>query len=273
MDYTQVIILGILQGITEFLPISSSGHLVIAQKLFGIKEPPIFFDILVHFGTLSAVFFYFRKEILGLCLGLARKEKESINFFGLIIIGTVPIAVVGYLLKDSIEVIFNSLTLVGFAYLGMALILFLTRKKMNVFQGRSLESKKPSEGIRRIGMLDAVFIGLFQALAILPGISRSGSTISAGIFRNIDRESAFRFSFFLIIPAVLGALILEISNGGLVELRVFEAGIIGFVVSAFVGFLSLGILRRVLVSRKFFLFGFYCLILGVVILAGVYTRL
>lgn len=264
MDYFQAIFLGILQGITEFLPISSSGHLVIAQKLFGIKEAPIFFDILVHLGTLLTVVFYFRKRIIELVRGVLRGEKDSLSYFKVLVVGTFPIVIFGFFIRDYIGFIFNSLMLVGFAYLGTSAILFATLLfNKSGASGLSKRNQPPS-------FIDAIFIGVFQAVAILPGISRSGSTISAGIFRKLDRETAFQFSFFLAIPAILGAFFLEVMDLGLsgilTEIQDPIIGLIGMIMSIIFGFLSLGLLEKILLRGKFYFFGIYCFFLGLIIL-------
>ncbi|MBI2054203.1 MAG: undecaprenyl-diphosphate phosphatase [Candidatus Staskawiczbacteria bacterium] len=181
MDIFQSIILGIVQGITEFLPISSSGHLVLLQKMFGIKEPPIFFDTLIHFATILAVIFYLRKEIWSVLKGLNKKENQRLVL--LILLATIPAVVVGFSMKDEIDEIFNSLSLLAVSFLITALILFLTKFFEN--------GKK---NLEKLSWLDSLLIGIFQALAILPGVSRSGGTISAGFFRGLDRTSAFKFS-------------------------------------------------------------------------------
>lgn len=248
MDLIQAVILGAVQGITEFLPVSSSGHLVLFQKLFSIKEPPVFFDAILHFASLLAVLFYFRKY-------LASILKDA-RVLSLIVIGTVPVVIVGFLIKDKIEQVFNSLLLLSFSFLITSLILF-----------SAAFFKKQEKNISAINWKDALFIGIFQAIAILPGVSRSGATISAGIFRKMDRESAFRFSFLLFIPAILGAMVLqvfELDN----SLTSYEAKIFfaGFLASLIFGILSLKLLERVLIKGKFSFFAVYCFILGVLIL-------
>ncbi|NIM03664.1 undecaprenyl-diphosphatase, partial [bacterium] len=191
MSYSQAIILAIVQGLTEFLPVSSSGHLVIFQKLFNLTEPPVLFDILIHVGTLGAILLYFRKEIV----------KISKKTIWLIFIGTIPALVVGLLLQGYISLIFDSLKLVGVTLLITAGLLFLSKQFSQL-----------NRRFSHLKWLDALFIGAFQALAILPGISRSGSTIVSGMWRKLDRKTAFQFSFYLAIPAILGALTLQIPD-------------------------------------------------------------
>jgi undecaprenyl-diphosphatase len=260
MSYYQAIFLAIVQGITEFLPVSSSGHLVIFQKIFGFKEPPIAFDALVHFGTLFSVLIFFRKDIKKIIKGLfkeirIKKKGESTHLMILLIIGSLPAVLFGFLLKEKIESIFNSISLLSVSFLITALILFLT----------GLVKEKEKE-IKKTKISDSIFIGLFQALAILPGVSRSGSTISGGLFRGIKKEDAFNFSFFLGIIAIFGATILQLPK--ITNFTSLEAttGIIGFLLSAIFGFLAIKILKPIVIKGKFYYFGIYCLVLGILCL-------
>lgn len=245
MGFLQATILAVIQGLTEFLPVSSSGHLVILQKLFGLAEPPVLFDILVHVGTLGAVLVYFRKELL----------KISRRTIWLIIIGTIPAAVVGLFLQSYITQIFDSLTLVGVALLVTAGLLLLSRR-----------FKTLKRHFNQLKWQDALFVGCFQALAIIPGISRSGSTIVSGLWRKFDRETAFRFSFYLAIPAILGALILQIPDLIYSPCTYLKQGILGMFIAGVVGYGALKILENFLLQAKLWLFGIYCLVLGTIIL-------
>lgn len=247
VSYPQAIFLAIIQGLTEFLPISSSGHLVISQKLLGLK-PPILFDILVHVGTLGAIIIYFWKPLLKI-------SKQTVS---MVVIGTIPAAVAGLFLQRYIAQIFDSLRLVGMALLITAGLLFSS------CQFKSLNKQKRL--FKYLKWKDALFIGIFQALAILPGISRSGSTIVAGLWRRADRETAFRFSFYLAIPAILGALALQIPDLIDGQVTYLSQGILGMVIAGIIGYGALKILEETLLSTKFWLFGIYCLILGIIIL-------
>lgn len=256
MNIFQSIFLGILQGVTEFLPISSSGHLVIFQKVFGVLEPPIFFDTMVHFGSVFAIFFFFRKKIFKIAKGILkeikeRKAGENIFLIFLLIIGSLPIIIVGVFLEKNIEKIFNSLFLVGISFFITSIILFSTKY-----------IKKREKDIKKMSIFDSIFIGAFQAVAILPGVSRSGSTISAGIFRKLKNRDAFEFSFFLGIIAILGASILQLKNIGIVGTQEILNSVIGFSFSLIFSFLALKILKSILEKEKFYYFGFYCMILG-----------
>jgi len=195
------IILAIVQGLTEWLPVSSSGHLVLFQQLLNY-QPGLLFDVAVHFGTLMAVFVYFGKDIIdiieAILKGRWKTDKTKLGF--LIIVATIPAAIIGILFKSVFESAFSSLAVVawGFGITALLLIISSLDFKFN-------KKKTPS-------WIDALWIGLAQALAILPGISRSGSTISSGLLRGLDEKSAMRFSFLMSIPIVFGAGIVEIGN-------------------------------------------------------------
>lgn len=255
MSYPQTIILAVIQGLTEFLPISSSGHLIIFQKLFNFAEPPVLFDILVHVGTLGAILIYFRKELKHILNGLVSKERESWHILLMVLVGTIPAVIGGLLLQNYLTQIFNSLRLVGVTLLVTGGLLLVSR------QFKSLNRR-----FSQLKWLDALFVGTFQALAILPGISRSGATIISGLWRKFDRETAFQFSFYLAIPAILGALILQIPDLIYSPCGYLEQGILGMLVAGLIGYGALIILEKVLLSAKLWLFGFYCLALGIVVL-------
>lgn len=254
MTFFQVLILSVVQGLTEFLPVSSSGHLVIFQKFFGLK-PPVLFDVLLHVGTLGAIVFYFRRELAQILSGLAQKKKESVNTLMLILIGTIPAVIVGILFQKQVELTFDSLKIVGMAFLITAVFLFSTKLRKN--QNRQFNQLK---------WQDAIFVGIFQGLAILPGISRSGSTIVSGFWRGLSRETAFIFSFYLAIPAILGALVLKSSDLLIYSQTELIQGLIGMIIAGIIGFFALRILEKTLKSTRFFWFGIYCLVLGIIVL-------
>ena len=255
MSFYQAVFLAIVQGLTEFLPISSSGHLVIFQKMFRL-EPPILFDVFVHVGTLLAVIVFFRKEIKNWLRGLVRRQKQDWLFLYLLFLGSLPAGLLGWFLNDQIESIFNSLKLVAYSLLFTSFLLFLTALFKN-------KIKKKTVG--QINWKDSLLIGFFQAIAILPGVSRSGATIAAGLFRKFDQKLAFQFSFFLAIPAILGALFLQLSkiNNGF---ALMPQSILGMIVAAVIGYFSLLILRKILIKSYFWVFGFYCFLVGIFLL-------
>ncbi|MDR0551462.1 MAG: undecaprenyl-diphosphate phosphatase [Spirochaetaceae bacterium] len=198
MSILQAVILGAVQGITEFLPVSSSGHLVLLQKIFGISEPALFFDTMLHLGTLAAVFAVLRKDILN----ILRHIFQPIT--GFLIIGTLPAVVIALLFKSKIEAVFESGAFLGFAFLLTALSL------------TAAEALSRRRGVLRTGAqmtaLDSLVIGIMQGIAILPGVSRSGFTLSGALSLKLERAFAARFSFLLSIPAILGAAVLQIKD-------------------------------------------------------------
>lgn len=244
MNILQAIALGLVQGITEFLPVSSSGHLVIGQKIFGLAKPPVLFDILVHIGTLLAVLVFFKNKFL----------KLSKKIICLILIGTVPAALAGLFLNQYAQTLFNSLKLVGVSLLATAFLLFSTKLL-----------KAKTKIFSQLNWQKAFIVGCFQALAILPGVSRSGSTIIGGLWTGLKKETAFDFSFLLAVPAILGALALQIpeisSNGDQLAM-----GFVGLITASISGFLSLKLFKQIVLKSKLYYFGFYCLVLGVGIL-------
>jgi len=242
MTFIQGLLLGLLQGLTEFLPVSSSGHLVIAQHLFNITSSSVIFDILVHLATGLAIVVVLWSKILKL-------NKEKI---GLIILATIPAALVGFFLNKSIEVIFSSLPLVGISLIITSLFLFSTRLLKT--STKKLTSK------------NSFTIGLFQALAIIPGISRSGSTIVAGLHTGLKPITAFNFSLLLFLPAILGAQLLQLDKVANIPASQIPTLIIGFITAFFSGLISLKLLQKIVIKSKLYQFGYYCLILGVIVL-------
>lgn len=251
MELFQAIILGIIQGITEWLPVSSSGHLVLAQTFFGLEQP-IVFDLMLHLGSLLVVFVFFWKEIKELIMGLFKLEKEKFNMLLFIFLATIPIAIVGYFFQEKVEYAFNSLLVVALGLIFTSLLLFFSRYP------------RKKEG--KLSPLKAFGIGIFQAIAILPGVSRSGSTISLGMMLGIKKEDVAKFSFLIFIPAILGATLLQIIGGGFEMIENVWIMVLGTVVSAVVGFFSLKLLMNVIKKDRFFWFGVYCLVLGLITL-------
>lgn len=262
MDYFQVLSLSLVQGLTEFLPVSSSGHLVLLQKFFGFAQAPILFDILVHVGTLGAVFVYFRRELFKLLAGFAKGEGESFRVFGLVLAGTIPAVLAGLFFNNQIESAFNSLPWVGLFFLITAVLLFST-KFAKVGEKKLLGKENNNQLLK---WPEVFFVGLFQALAILPGVSRSGSTIVAGLWQGAEREAAFRLSFYLAIPAILGALVLKSQDLIMASNGDVNQGLVGMVLAGIVGYFALMILESTLKSARFWYFGVYCLALGFLIL-------
>ena len=246
MTWIQAVLLGVVQGLAEFLPVSSSGHLVIAQKMLGFSAPPVFFDVLIHVGTLVAVIVYFRDRWL----------KLTSKHVSLLVLATIPAVVVGGLLNPFLGDLFNSLwvVMIGLVITGTLLVISSRRFSDSGFSIDKMSSKQ------------ALLIGLFQALAIMPGVSRSGSTVVGGVMIGLKKQAAFFFSFFMAVPAILGALVLQLVDNQAFEVVDSMSLVIGFGVSMVTGLFSLKILEKVINSSKLNLFAYYCFGLALLLL-------
>jgi undecaprenyl-diphosphatase len=274
MTFFQSILLGIVQGLTEFLPISSSGHLVIVPYILGWDIPPqdaFIFDVLVQVATIAAVIAYFWSDLLIIARALfqgikTRKPMADPNSqLGIyILIATLPAGLIGFVFKDLVEQAFNSPIATGFFLLVTAALLFLAERASN--RRRNLD---------QINWKDALWIGLFQALAVFPGVSRSGSTIAGGMVRNLDREPAARFSFLIYIPIMVAAGALALIDlasmpSASESLIVFATGML---TSAITGYLAIRWLLRYLTRHRLYVFAVYCGIIGILTLAVSLIRL
>lgn len=253
MNVLQAVLLGAVQGLTEFLPVSSSGHLVLMQHLLGVPEVGVSFDVLLHLATLLAVVIYFRRE-------LAQALVQRDWYLGLLVlVGSLPAAVVGLLLEDFVSSLFQNVRAVGAAFLFTGAILYLAERR-----GRGAQR---DGGWESIGVRDAFFIGLGQAVAIIPGVSRSGSTIAAGMARGIERTLAARFSFFLSMPVIAGAGLLELPHLWTEGTLYSPAALVGGFIAAFWGgWLAISSLLAVLQRGRLSLFSWYVWLLGLAIL-------
>jgi len=247
----EVLILAVIQGLTEWLPVSSSGHLVITQKVLGLNLPLIF-DVILHIGTLIVVLTVFRKDIVDIIIALAKRdfETEEGKLAWLIVVGSIPIAIISLVFYDLFVSLFNNLLAVGLALIITGCIIFFSEKRL---------------GNRKMGILDSLLIGLAQGVAIIPGVSRSGVTIATGLLRKIDKATAFRYSFLLSVPAVIGATFLESKDlvGGNVDMVPL---FLGAMVSMIVGYASLKLIQKIVMSEKFHMFAYYCWIVGISII-------
>jgi undecaprenyl-diphosphatase len=270
MTLIKAALLGIIQGITEFLPISSSGHLVLVQHLLGLREAELSFDVSVHVGTLAAVILYFRQDILAILGGLARSLRSSAGrpedrtyarLAGLIVLGSIPTAAIGLALHGVADRLFASPLITGAMLLLTGALLFATRPKRHPRNdaGRPLEA---------LTIKDALVIGLVQGLAVMPGISRSGSTIAVGILTGIRHETAARFSFLLSIPAVAGAALLVLKDAlgqGGVHL---PTCLLGGLTAMVVGYAALALLVFLVQKGRLYLFAPYCWVVGCIAIAA-----
>lgn len=273
MTLLQSIILGIIQGITEFLPISSSAHLVITPYLLGWHIPAqdgFIFDVLVQLGTLLAVIIYFRRDlyriIVAVINGMICRQpfSDPMSRLGwLLVLATIPAVIAGVLFKDLVEQAFGSPLAAALFLLGTALLLVIAERV-----------GKRTRQLDTITWMDALIIGCFQVISLLPGISRSGSTISGGMIRNLDRPTAARFSFLMSVPVMIGAGALAIVD--LIKTPNFSLQIptliMGFIISAIVGYLSIRWLLSYLVKRPLYLFAIYCVLVSIIVLIFYFVR-
>jgi len=249
MSLIDAIILGIIQGLTEFLPVSSSGHLVLTEAILGVRSEGVTFELMVHVGSLVAVLIYFRRKIFALIAAIfdstRTRERKMLLY---LILATIPIVLGGLLLIGFIRTAFSSPVLASVFLFVTGLILFSTR------------FARPSHA--HIGPARALIIGVAQVLALLPGISRSGSTISAGLIAGVEPAEAAEFSFLLSIPAILGALVLKWRDLVAVDTSLIPQYVTGTVVSFLCSLLAVYAVLRLVRRGKFIYFSYYCFAAG-----------
>jgi len=266
LSVLDALILGVVQGLTEFLPISSSGHLVLVPEFFNIPAPTLAFDVLVHVATLVAVLGYFLRDVVKIVLSVvapARLDRREVKYWRRmllwLIIGTIPAGLVGFLFGDFFEGLFASTLSVGVFLIVTSLLLWGSDFAL----GRV--TRDPA-GLKKMRAPDALIVGCFQALAIAPGLSRSGSTIAAGVFLGFDRPSAARFSFLLSIPVILGAFLFKLRDiGGAFTGANGWAYSVGAIAAAISGFLAVYFLMRYVREHRLTVFGIYTAVLGVIV--------
>ncbi len=261
MDMVKAVLLGIVQGLTEFLPVSSSGHLVIGSEILDFHEPGILFEVFLHGGTLLAVLFAFREELLAMVRAVfssseARRQDPELQRAFLwnlyVVVATLPAVFVGLFLKDSIERIFDNI-LVTFIMLAITGCLMVLTRFIRE-RGQAVNCPR------------ALLIGVAQSMAILPGLSRSGSTIFTGMLLGINRETAARFSFIMSIPAILGAIVLQgkdlldrsLADGELTNI------LVGTLASAVSGYLAIVLLMHIVRRGQLHWFGYYCFLVSAI---------
>lgn len=253
MELVKVIILGVVQGLTEFLPVSSSGHLVIFQKLFNINAEALTLEVFLHFGTLIAVMIAYWDDIVEIIT--LKPQYRKFTYY--IILGSVPAGVIGILYQDVIAKVFDEIIIVGFMLIITGVLLWLSDRITS--QDRNMEE---------MNFIDAILVGCAQAFAILPGVSRSGSTIVAGLFKGLDRKLAAKYSFLLSIPVIGGATLLQtfdlIKEGfgtfGPVELAS------GTIAAAIAGYFAIKLLVKLVNQERLSVFAYYCWGLGLIII-------
>jgi len=252
MNIFTAIFLGAIQGLTEFLPISSSGHLSLANSLLNIPQDNLFFEVVLHLGTLFAVIIFMRKKIALLLFGAYRElsnkektEKTNLRYIGYIIAGIMPAVIFALFFNDMIENAFSNMRFIGIFFLITAALLFSTK----FFSGR-----------KELNLKKSLIVGTAQIFALFPGISRSGTTISAGIISGLDRERACDFSFFMAMPLIFAAFAKEMMDSH----AKFDINVLtGFLSSFIFGYISVFFLYKILKSDKFYYFSYYLAIIGV----------
>ena len=271
MDILQAIIIGIVQGLTEFLPVSSSAHLVFIQKLLGVQGS-LAFDTFLHLGTLKAVMWFFRwdiykmlkswfmsiQDILGGRFREGFYEDPYKRLAWYVILATIPVGIVGVLFEDSVDALFSgALYVPAFFLFVTGTILYLSQRMTSGKINYDTITKK-----------EALFMGLGQACAILPGLSRSGTTIAAGLTIGLDKEFAAKFSFILSIPAILGAFLLQAKDIGSAMDANFLPVILGFVASIVAGYMAIKWMLDLIQNKSLDIFAYYCWLMGIIVFMG-----
>lgn len=253
MTILQAVILGIVQGLGEFLPISSSAHLVLIPWLFGWQDPGLTFDVALHMGTLLAVVIYFWRDWVSLLKGaISTKPSYERRIFWYLVFATIPGAAIGLALESKAETVFRNPLLIGVMLIVMGILLYLADRRRQL---RTMDTMTFS---------DAILIGLSQALAIIPGVSRSGSTMTVARWLSLTREDAARFSFLMSTPIVMGAGILSMRHLQLTDIN--TAFIVGVITSFIIGILSISFLLRYLKTSDFKIFVGYRFLLGLAVI-------
>jgi undecaprenyl-diphosphatase len=255
MDILHATLLGLIQGLTEFLPVSSSGHLAITQHFLpGFEQPGLLFDILLHFATTMAVIIYFRKDVWKLLTCFFRKDPYALDdrhTFRMILLGSVPTAIIGLSGKDFFEGLFENLPVIGCMLILTALLLIVAER-----------ARRDGRQLSQLNSNDALLVGIVQGLAIIPGISRSGSTIACLLLRNIDGEAAARFSFLLALPAIIGAMLLSLKDLQQVANNDLPAYGLGALIAFSSGLFAIRWLMNVVRRKRLAGFAVYCLLVG-----------
>ncbi|NIR45587.1 MAG: undecaprenyl-diphosphate phosphatase [Gemmatimonadetes bacterium] len=250
MTTLEAILLGVVQGLTEFFPVSSSGHLVLAEALIGVNPPGVSFEVLVHFATVVSVLVVYRRRLLTLAIGAVRRDPAALRYIGLLAVATVPAAAVGTTLADAVARTFDRPMLVALNLLVTGVVVYATR--WLVRRGASLDP----------GWLGAIVVGLAQAAALLPGLSRSGFTVAAALWHRTGREAAAEFSFLLSIPAIIGASIFQFphlaADGAAAAPQMAAAAVAAFLA----GLLAIVLFVRWLRAGRFHRIAYYCWAVG-----------
>lgn len=264
MEIIKSIVLGIVQGLTEFLPVSSSGHLEIVKFLMNdssVGEESLLMTVCLHFATALSTLLVFRKDVLEIIQGLFKKPyNESQNFSLLILVSMIPAVILGLSLESQIEALFTqNLVLVGAMLIVTAFLLFIADKSKNT--------------VKRVGFLEAIIVGIAQAIAILPGISRSGATISTSVLLGIDREKAARFSFLMVVPLIFGKMAKDLMSG---ELSFQSDQILnlmaGFIAAFLTGLVACKWMIKLVKMAQLKYFAYYCFVIGAIAIIYIWSK-
>jgi undecaprenyl-diphosphatase len=248
MNTINSILLGIVQGLTEFLPISSSGHLVLGQYFLGFENPGILLEVVLHLGTLFSILLYYHRDIFDLLQGILKRDPESLQYTLMLLLATIPTVIGGLIFKNHLE----SLFLPNF----IPYMLLITG-------GILLSTKYTSEVQKSMSFKIAILIGCAQVVAMIPGISRSGITISLALILGIHRDEAAKFSFFMAIPVILGAGILQFGNVGEISLQVWPL-FLGFLSAFISGYMVINWLINLMSNEYYWKFSYYCFFVGLI---------
>lgn len=268
MSWIEAILLGIVQGLTEFLPVSSSGHLAIGKALFGIETADLSFEVIVHAATVLATIVVFWKDILALLQGLFKfKFNAETRYICLILLSMIPVFIVGMFFKDKVESIFGSgLLVVGFALLVTAFLLFLseTLEVRRAVQAGN-DGGQAGNGGQKMTWKSALWMGLAQAVAVIPGLSRSGSTIATGLICGVKKEEVTRFSFLMVLIPILGEAFLDVVGGDFAQSSVGVLPLIlGFLAAFVSGLFACRVMIAIVKKARLRWFALYCAIVGLI---------
>ena len=266
MSTLEALVLGAVQGLTEFIPISSSGHLVLVPAALGWDKPSLAFDVMLHAASVVALLIYFSGDLLDLAKGVLSGDKESRRMVWLLAIGTVPAALAGYFLDAYFEEQFTNAEASAWQLLITAVILVAAEQALRFHEKRTATVGSSLRTMEDLRSPDALAIGVAQAVSILPGISRSGSTIATGLALSMERDDAARFAFLLAIPALFGAMIVKLPELSGTALGV-GAGAAGFVASLVTSYAAIWGLIRYLKTQTLYPFAIYCAVATFVFLA------
>ncbi len=271
MNWFKAAVLGIIQGLTEFLPVSSSGHLVIGSKILGLPSPGLSFSIWVHVGTALATLIMLNKEIRWLVNNLFTPDtigerRRAIILIGYIAMASIPAAIVGLFLKDIVEVTFSSITIASIGLIVTGFILQSSKKHAEVHFNPHQSWRQSI--MTTITLPKAFLVGVFQAIAIVPGVSRSGLTITSGIVSGMSREDAAKFSFLLSLPAIFGSALLDIKSALDAQIRIVTLNsLIGAATSFIMGMFALVFVFKMVCRGELWKFSYYCWAIGIIGLA------